>query len=30
MNSFINYFVFFLFTWLCAIAVRAYFDNRGE
>lgn len=28
--GFVHYFLFFLLIWLCAIAVRAYFDDRGE
>nr|DAO79584.1 MAG TPA: hypothetical protein [Caudoviricetes sp.] len=30
MTGFINYFLFFLLTWISAMAIRAYFDDRGE
>lgn len=30
MISFINYFLFFLLAWISAIAIRVYFDDRGE
>lgn len=30
MIGFINFLAFFLLTLLCAIAIRAYFDSRGD
>lgn len=30
MTGFINYFLFFLLAWISAIAIRVYFDDRGE
>lgn len=30
MTGFINYFLFFLLTWISAMVIRVYFDDRGE